>query len=298
MRGRAAATVRVSALLATALVLTGCAAQSHPLPTLPVPAKNLQNWTMPLDQYVSGQDDSITDAYAENLLIAPCLAKDGYDFPVPWRNLDALHGPSFNAAGARLFTVALASEYGYHVAPNPDPSAQRWQEIVNSSPQMSDQEYEAFSSCLATARKTVHPLPESAEIATGYTNDAMTKAESDDQVKDKASAWKRCMRSTGVADLPDSPREMPPQSLVDRYGLAEDGAAGPASEEELRIATADATCQETSGYHKALYDAEWRFQLQVMADHADDLNRAYEVLKKHRKEVAAVIADHAPSPSE
>lgn len=275
--------------------LSACAGENNDSRSLPLPEKNTDLWVMPLDQYVLSTTDTISRDYAENLLISPCMAKEGYDFPVPWRNLDALQGPSFNAAGVRLFTVELASKYGYEIAPNLDPSAAAWKEIVANAPTMSDDEQAVFSSCLAGSRKTVHLPPDYVQTANTFSNDAITNAEQTAGVKSTISAWKTCMRPQGISDLPDSPLQMPPPSLSDEYGLDQDGGGGDASAEEVAMAVADAKCQASSGYRQALYDAEWDLQVQTLRSNADDLLRGYSALQKLRSEVVTVVAEHAPA---
>lgn len=218
------ATGLLSVSIAAALTLSGCSAATHQTQKLPLPDKNRAAWTMPLDQYVYTTDFALGSDYAENLLVSPCMERKGYSFPVPFLNLDALHGPSFNDVGARLFNLELAQQYGYHVAPNPDPGAQEWRHIIATSPRMSDAEFAVFTECLADARKQVHLLPQSAQAASTYSNDAMSRATTDSGVVAAARAWKKCMRPTGISDLPDTPREMPSASLSRQFGLNTDGA--------------------------------------------------------------------------
>ncbi|MGN6428930.1 MAG: hypothetical protein ACTHMF_19105 [Leifsonia sp.] len=278
-----------------AVALAGCSSAADRKPTLPLPSKNLAAWTMPLDQYVYTTDFALSSDYAENLLISPCMEKNGYSFPVPFLNLDALHGPSFNDAGARLFNLELAQQYGYHVAPNPDPGAQQWREIRATSPKMSDAEFAVFSQCLKDARTQVHLLPQSAQAASSYANDAMSRASTDADVVAAAKAWRECMRPVGVSDLPASPLDMPSAGLSQRYGLNADGGSDKITQDELRVATADAQCQDDTGYRQKLYDATWSNQVEALRDNADDLKRSYDAIRKHRAEVAAVIAEHGPA---
>jgi uncharacterized membrane protein len=276
--------------LAAMLALTGCSAASEKKPALPLPEKNLAAWTMPLDQYVYTTDFALGSDYAENLLVSPCMEKQGYSFPVPFLNLDALHGPSFNDAGARLFNLDLAQKFGYHVAPNPDPGAQQWKQIIATAPKMSDAEFAVFSQCLKDARKQVHLLPQSAQAASSYANDAMSRATTDGGVVAAAKAWRECMQPVGVSDLPDSPLDMPSASLSQQFGLNTDGGTDTITEDEIRIASADAQCQDDTGYRKQLYEATWKDQVETLQSNADDLKRSYDAIQKHRIEVAAVIA--------
>ena len=272
--------------------LAGCS-QSADVPARPLPEKNLSQWTMPLDEYVYSY--TIQSDYAEDLLTSPCMAEKGFDWAVPWRNLDALQSASYNSIGLRLFTVELASEFGYHVAPNTDPSAIARMEVVKQNAQISPEEDSALTACLGVARKTLPTLPLDAQNAANYSNDALDKARASSSVRKAATAWKTCMRPEGVGDLPNTPDEMPTSGLAQKFGLVggNDSDSG-VTAEEIQIATADAKCQESSGYKQALYDEEWRNQVETMHANADDLARIYDVLSENRKKVMDVIAENAP----
>ncbi|WP_434317556.1 hypothetical protein [Leifsonia sp. P73] len=246
-----------------------------------------------MDQYVYSY--SVQADYAENLLTQPCMQKRGYDFPVPWRNLDALHSASYNDVGVRLFDQSLAQQYGYHIAPNNDPSAEQWREAVSKMSNISKDEDSALVACLTVARKTVPVLPLEAQDATNYSNDAVKKAKQSSPVKKAVAQWRTCMQPLGIADLPDTPDGMPTPTLLKQFGMLGDGASGPISQGEITIATADAKCQDNTGYKAALYAQEWNNQVDIIEADADDLTRVYDQLAKHRKEVMDVIAKHAPS---
>lgn len=277
----------------TAIALAACTSASGTERSLPLPEKNLALWTMPLDQFVYTTDFALASDYAENLLVSPCMENAGFTFPVPWLNLEALHGPSFNDAGARLFTRELAEQYGYHVAPNPDPGAAEWREIIASSPKMSDEEFATFTRCLTAARKQVHLLPQWAQAASSYANDAMARARQEGSVSAAGRKWRDCMRPLGVSDLPDSPLDMPSQSLAQRFGMNQDGGDPTITDKEIQVAVADMKCQESSGYRHALYDATWQHQVETLNANSDDLKRSFDAIRRHRAEVAAVIAENA-----
>lgn len=248
---------------------------------------------MPLDDYVYSH--TIQTDYAEDLLTRPCMTEKGYDWAVPWRNLEALQSESYNHIGLRLFNLGLASQFGYHSAPNTDPSAVARMEVVRQHATIPADEDAALTACLAEVRKTLPVLPLDAQNAANYSNDALDEARTSDVVVKAAADWRACMEPEGIADLPANPDEMPTPGLSQQFGLVGDGEAESAiTAEEIRIATADATCQESSGFKQALYDQEWSNQIAVMAANADDLARIRDLLSENKKRVLDIIAQNAP----
>lgn len=291
----------VSAVLAVAL--TGCSGSGGSRAAaadVQLPAKNVAQWVMPLDQYMETDAETSADEYAEDLLIEPCLEKAGYSYPVPWMDLDAPLPVTRNTVDDRLFTVQLAQEYGYHRAPNLDPSRAAWL-AFDAMPPFGDSEMKVFDSCLKQVRKTQLPeLAQSAQnLANGLANQADQKAQQNGTVKSDARKWKTCMRPAGVPDLPDDPmNEMPTSALGKQFGL-DDIVADPntlkAGADEIRIATLDAQCREKTGYTQAYYDAEWDAQVQLLDKNADALKRAAAAIAKHDTLAKQVIAAHAPT---
>jgi hypothetical protein len=101
------------------------------------------------------------------------------------------------------------------------------------------------------------------------------------------------MADVGIPDLPETPREMPSMWLIERLDLGGD-PHGTASVEEIRFASADAECRESSGYVDAFYQALWNKEAQLVRDNADALLRIEAMVTEHREKVAQIISENAP----
>jgi hypothetical protein len=213
-------------------------------------------------------------------------------------------GESWNAAGRKLFSVELAETYGYgnsgQIARSPE-AEQAWLDGENSRRAVAEQAPEAAESCFDQSTAVLDDEPSwqvydlAMEIAGGASGDAQESRE----VKEAASRWRECMADAGLPDLPAVPEEMPPASVDDGGGSAIDapysvGDEFDVSAEERRVAVADATCQDSSGYASALYDAEWEAQAEAMESHADDLVRYGEQLEEQRARAESYLAENAP----
>jgi hypothetical protein len=105
----------------------------------------------------------------------------------------------------------------------------------------------------------------------------------------------------GLPDLPDVPEEMPPASVD--MGDDGDGIDAPLrSGDELdvpaevrRVAVADATCRDSTGYTSTLYDAEWDAQVEAMGSRIDDLERFKQQAEEQRALAERYLAENAVS---
>lgn len=284
------------------LALAGCSAAQRTANALP--AQNRAQWVTPLDTYVPQK--LVAASYAETLLDGQCMQKAGFaNWAVPWRESNPDPGPSWNLAGTRLFNQQLAKQYGYHSAPavrsDTNPAWDEFVQRVNTN--TSDAEDAAFVSCQDQVRKDnplVAPDAGSMNLALGYMAQASEIAKKAQPVLDAAAKWRTCMEPEGVTDLPGTPQEMPPASLRARFGLgpsAPGASEGAPTAEEIRLATVDARCQDSSGFQPKLYTEVWNETTKLYRDNFDALERAKAKLKRQDRAAQEVINTYAPRPN-
>lgn len=249
--------------------------------TLPnPPEQDRAEWLMPLDAYIGPSTTRLT--YAEELLIEPCLQAAGFEgVEVPWRDVDAATN-ALESQPVRAFDLTDARARGYHVAPTDDPGATAWR--TYSTTVFADPVFDARMRC-GDQVLTEHPelaqddLTSSIAIRLG--DAAFSEARRDDRVLDTADEWRSCLIDADVFEtgpfatealaetLPRSPAGMPTIDMAAEFGS--DDPSSPISSDEIRLATADAACRESSGYLEALYQAEWQRQLTVPHDYGEVL---------------------------
>jgi hypothetical protein len=282
--------------------LAGCATGDTQHADLDLPAKNQSEWRLPLDQYLPPLIDVEYDA--QQVFVHKCMAEAGHGWVVRLDPAGTTTGESWNAAGRKLFSVELAETNGYgnsgQIARSPEAEQARL-DGENSRRVVAEQAPEVAESCFDQSTTVLDDEPSwqvydlAMEIAGGASGDAQESPE----VKEAASRWRECMADAGLPDLPAVPEEMPPASVDDGGGSAIDapysvGDEFDVSTEERRVAVADATCQDSSGYASALYDAEWEAQAEAMESHADDLVRYGEQLEEQRARAESYLAENAP----
>jgi hypothetical protein len=288
----------IVAAVSAVLLLTGCSAAGS---TADLPQKNEARWRLPLDQYQRPLVDPVTDA--EQLLIQSCMQEKGYSWSVLVTSVDGKPGESWNPVRRKLFDRELAKKYGYRNSNElafSAADAQQWTDFDRANRKVGASASTQVDTCLSAARRQIgvsggrSPYDLAEQLASVAYSDALDSKD----VHDAARAWQKCMADVGVPDLPESPTDMPPDSVSAPGGV--DYGAAPnqpitVSEEERRVAIADAGCRETTGYSEALYTSEWDAQASAMTSRADDLARYGAEAKKQQRAAEKVVANHAPT---
>lgn len=296
------------------VVLGVAAAAVHGIPASadhavePTVARDESPWAMPLDAYVT---PAALLGPAENVLVAPCLRTAGLtDWDPPVQTAASLQAqddasdtaaranPSPALATTRPLDAALAAARGYH-GPAIDRAAQQaekdWAFDPKRNTDVASLPSGTFERCLTAARKElgsdVSGREQSAsELAQRLTYLAALDARSDDAVVAAAARWRTCMAPAGVSDLPDAPSGMPTASMRHAYGLGLESSEP--TDGEKAVAERDVSCQASSGYRRALYDAEWSRLTHVTADDARTLSAGSTDNPALRERLVAVIDGH------
>ena len=225
--------------------------------------------------------------YAENLVIRDCMKEQGHTWlvdPLP----DDYLPPTLNQNMRKLFNVSLAKRFGYHGAPSP----------LDAGPATEQRESPAAErarrACMETDMREQVPENTWNGFASSLAGAAYDGAKANQKVHDAITRWHDCMQPFGISDLPDEPYAMPGPTLRAKY-FKDPGPDGTGFEEteptpaEIKVATADATCQEESGFLHALYQAEWDRQLDLVATNEDELARVAADTARLTKTVDDII---------
>lgn len=277
-RGRAAALAAI--VLATSLA-SACGSDARR--TGPRPAafrENITTWSRPLDAY-SLPDTTVQ--YAQSLVYAACMRKAGHRITVvdPAEYVPA----NVTKQGYKLFDLDIAQNYGYHNAP------------TRSTPlgaQPGEDTPEA-GRCTATANKAIaNPYADFVQNLRAAAYESSLHASA---VGVAARRWHDCMLPLGLADLPGSPADMPTLRLAKQWGLS--GPSDPAADTvsaptrptvpEIRVATADARCRESSRYTATLYRAQVSAQQKLVTRNDDKLAAAYGASRAQSAAVARTL---------
>ncbi|MFC4243715.1 hypothetical protein ACFOYW_10045 [Gryllotalpicola reticulitermitis] len=280
------------------VLLTSCAGEASP--RLKLPAKNVDQWTMPLNQYRQSLYEDFAEGYADKLAAKACVEEHGIAWPVPYDDL-SLRSPTLNAVGQRIFNREIASTWGYQVAPIMRPNRGEWRAFDDAVAAIDDAQFEAVvRPCQRKVEEEQLPL---SQDDTNYVNalamDADIRSRESGDVKKADRRWRECMAPLGVSDLADTPERMPTESQQRAWGTfrEKDGGAvmDKPSDAQLKAAVFDYDCQVTSGWLKARYDTTWDAEVEILAKNSDEIIRRKAKADAIAKKVAKIIAENAPS---
>lgn len=290
----------VAVLVAVGLV--GCSASSPDAAQGPsiLVEKNRVMWVMPLDAYVVAEQlDSAVDVFIE-----PCMRERGFVYRRPPVDVTK-RSETASVSGRRLFNVEVARQWGYSGAP--DPNADVLRAAAAESTHWSAEEQDQYEECLRDAREQF-PAQRINNFVSGLTVSTWSGAKNAPEVLEAAERWVQCMRPLGFSDLPAGPNAdgggTPTPAMVEAYtgvpyDATFDGAAPEQTAEqraeEIRIATFDAECQESSGYAQALYDAEWDRQVSVVRENEGALTNLLDEKAAYEEKADRILREAGQS---
>ncbi len=287
---RRSATVLVASAMLV-LAITACASESSS--DLDLPPKNEARWVTPMDAYLPSPEAQESAYYASLLVETHCLTNAGYPETVPFRDpARSWRSKTLNAAGVRLFTVEIASEFGYHEAPTELGNRAEWKRFLYGA--LSPGADAALQSCRDDPSEAVPDVDRIHNELVGFAMAADERAQQSKEVKAAAAAWRECMAPLGVADLPDAPWDMPSPTQYAEFGLEGDGGHNTdhASPEEIAVAVDDATCQKSTGFSNAYYEAVWAEEVKLLRENLPAFERGRAEWKKALEVTARLIAEY------
>lgn len=271
-------------LLVSSLIVAGCS-ESEPNA---LPEKDLQSWRLPLDDY--GRGVPILEQHARQVLVSVCMAELSLSYPVIPFDHRAPGPVTANEYGRRLFSVELASVFGYHNAPTGrfDRSAvDTWQSQAESVAHLFPEEMQR---CTQQASSQLGLKSSDLAARLSFSVDVTT----DERVVDATERWRECMVAfDDSVTLTEFPGDMPSADDAELFGLYDfvqtDSVS--ISEQERRLALADATCRHDSGFDQAWYEAEWESQVALMEENSDSLEGEREYAEQDRARILEVLAE-------
>jgi hypothetical protein len=271
------------------LALAGCAAADGK-PTGPdLPVKNIDQWVMPLDEYRPTEMHFTVASAVSNMIAHACMIESGEEHEVAIVDPATRGSETSTRYGRKLFSIAIASAWGYRPAPPPGSyEADRRAAIEYSTArgEASPSYADALDACRARADKEYPLTVTRYQGATSLAMDADTVALASEEVESSAKRWRSCLTPKISFDVPSSPVHMPTEAIKEELGISggdltsmwSDGST--ASNAEIEIATVDANCRLESGFTQAYYEASWNEQRELLRKHADELERARTAIEE------------------
>ena len=247
---------------------------------------------MPLDEYVYFETNNYAHT-AFQIAMKQCFAEHGQNYTIqapysesaPRGDLGRKYGP---------WNVEYAQKYGFQKR---DPNNAAAPISYNSGESMSPED-KLRTECYPKARETLEAaVPEGKRPENeGQSTNSRISTEAGNAVygstlhRELEEKWKQCVSDRGL-----TPRSA--GSVAEETPLAEQlskngGFNEPASEEEIRIATIQAECNQQVGMSKQLYDLEAQYQMPLIRKYQSQLEQERQAAKDLDEKYRQYVMDN------
>ena len=248
---------------------------------------------MPLDDYLYYERGTHYEYTAYQIAMKQCYAEHGQSYTDPDQAPQSESAPSGDP-GRKYgpWNVEYAQKYGFQKR---DPNAAP---ISFSSPESLSPEEQLRTECHDKARETLEAaVPEGKrlenDVQSTYSRistDAGNAVYGSKLHRELEEKWKQCVSDRGL-----TPRSA--GSVAEETPLAEqlsknNGFNEPASEEEIRIATIQAECNQQVGMSKQLYDLEAQYQMPLIRKYQSQLEQDRKAERERDEKFKQYVLEH------
>ena len=249
---------------------------------------------MPLDDYLYYERGTHYEYTAYQIAMKQCYAEHGQSYTDPDQAPQSESAPRGDPG--RMYgpwNVEYAKKYGFQKR---DPNAKA---PISVTPGASlSPEERLIIECEDKARETLEAaVPEGKRPENeGQSTNSRISTEAGNAVygsklhRELEEKWKQCVSDRGL-----TPRSA--GSVAEETPLAEqlsknDGFNKPASEEEIRIATIQAECNQQVGMSKQLYDLEAQYQMPLIRKYQSQLEQERQADRDRDEKFKQYVQEH------
>ena len=246
---------------------------------------------MPLDDYLYYEGGTHYEYTAFQIAMKQCFAEHGQNYTIPAPDSESAPRGDFGRKYGP-WNVEYAKKYGFQKR---DPNAAP---ISFSSPESLSPEEQLRTECHDKARETLEAaVPEGkrpendvqstySRISTDATN-AVYGSKLHRELEEK---WKQCVSNRGLT--PIKAGYVAEESPLNEQQSKNGGFNEPASEEEIRIATIQAECNQQVGMSKQLYDLEAQYQMPLIRKHQAQLEQERKAERERDEKFKQYVLEH------
>ena len=248
---------------------------------------------MPLDDY-SYYEGTHYEYTAFQIAMKQCYAEHGQSYTDPDQAPQSESAPRGNPG--RVYgpwNVEYAKKYGFQKR---DPNAKA---PISITPGASlSPEDQLRTECLDKARETLEAaVPEGKrpenDVQSTYnriSTEAINAVYGSKLHRELEEKWKQCVSNRGLT--PIKAGEVAEESPLDEQQSKNDGFNEPASEEEIRIATIQAECNQQVGMSQQLYDLEAQYQMPLIRKYQSQLEQDRKAERERDEKFKQYVLDH------
>ena len=247
---------------------------------------------MPLDDYLYYERGTHYEYTAHQIAMKQCYAEHGqsYTEPAP-QSESAPRGDPGRMYGP--WNVEYAKKYGFQKR---DPNAKA---PISVTPGASlSPEERLIIECEDKARETLDAaVPEGKrpenDVQSTYSRistEAVNAVYGSKLHRELEEKWKQCVSNRGLT--PIKAGAVAEESPLAEQWSKNDGIDEPASEEEIRIATIQAECNQQVGMSKQLYDLEAQYQMPLIRKYQSQLEQERQADRDRDEKFKQYVLEH------
>ena len=247
---------------------------------------------MPLDDYLYYEGGTHYEYTAHQIAMKQCFAEHGQSYTI--KSLDSRETPRGDLG--RMYgpwNVEYAKKYGFQKR---DPNAA--DPISYNSGESMSPEDKLRTECYPKARETLEAaVPEGKrpenDVQSTYSRistEAVNAVYGSKLHRELEEKWKQCVSNRGLT--PNKAGSVAEESPLAEQQSKNGGYNEPASEEEIRIATIQAECNQQVGMSKQLYDLEAQYQMPLIRKHQAQLEQERKAERERDEKFKQYVLEH------
>ena len=246
---------------------------------------------MPLDDYLYGERTHY-EYTAFQIAMKQCFAEHGQNYTIqapysegaPRGEMGRKYGP---------WNVEYAQKYGFQKR---DPNAA--EPISYNSGETMSPEDKLRTECYPRARETLdaavpegkRPEKEGQSTYSRISTEAGNAVYGSKLHRELEEKWKQCVSDRGLT--PRSAGSVAEETPLTEQLSKNGGFIEPASEEEIRIATIQAECNQQVGMSQQLYDLEAQYQMPLIRKHQSQLEQERQADRDRDEKFKQYVQEH------
>lgn len=247
---------------------------------------------MPLDEYMYFETNNY--AYtAYQIAMKKCMAEHGQSYTIKPVHPEGFT-PGDNGRRYGVWNVEYHQKYGYD---KPDPNAEAPVSFTAGASLSPDEQ--ARTECYPKARETLDAaVPEGKRKDNDTTQPTYIRLENEagkavygsDLHKELEEKWKQCVSNRGLT--PNRAGSVAEETPMFDQMMKNGGPNAPASEEEIRIATIQAECNQQVGMSQQLYDLEAQYQMPLIRKYQTQLEQERNAERERDEKFKQYVLEH------
>ena len=248
---------------------------------------------MPLDDYLYYEVGTHYEYTAHQIAMKQCYAEHGQSYTDPDQAPQSESAPrGDNGRKYGPWNVEYAKKYGFQKR---DPNAAP---ISFSSPESLSPEEQLRTECQDKVRETLEAaVPEGKrpenDVQSTYSRistEAGNAVYGSKLHRELEEKWKQCVSDRGLT--PNRAGYVAEESPLNEQLSKNGGFNEPASEEEIRIATIMAECNQQVGMSKQLYDLEAQYQMPLIRKYQSQLEQDRKAERERDEKFKQYVLEH------